>query len=180
MRSSPHTSTHGHAERIGSNATRPAICYRTHYLRRQDIDILDMDDIRKTFSKLKKGFKHQPGGKKRTLDREGTGSARERASPSASLSQPDSRIAASSHNEEGTRVSTDVSQPRSRGLSLSSRYILHPFFVIFGPLSSSFLLFILLHSSNLHSTTSHSFPFISPPLPQDIRTDCKTMKKIFN
>ena len=76
-----------------------------------------MDDIRKTFSKLKKSFKHRPGGKKRALDREGTGSAGERASPSASLSRPDSRVAASGHNEEGTRVSTDVSQARSRGPS---------------------------------------------------------------
>ena len=63
---------------------------------------------------------------------------------------------------------------------VSSRYNLHPFFVIFDSLSSLFLLFILLHSSNLQSTTSHSFPFISPPLLQDIRTDCKTMKKIFD
>ena len=63
---------------------------------------------------------------------------------------------------------------------LSSCYILHPFFVIFDSLSSSLLLFIPFHSTNLHSTTSHSFPFISPPLPQDIQTDCKTMKKIFN
>ena len=63
---------------------------------------------------------------------------------------------------------------------LSSRYILQPFFVIFDSLSSLFLWFIPSHSTNLHPTTSHSFPFISPPLPQDIQTDCKMTKKIFN
>ena len=66
------------------------------------------------------------------------------------------------------------------GKTMSSRYILHPFFFIFDPFSSPFLRFILFHSSNLHSTTSHSFRFISPPLPQDIQIDCKTMKRIFN
>ena len=55
-----------------------------------------------------------------------------------------------------------------------------PIFRHFWPPSSPFLLFIRLHSSSLHSTTSHSFLFISPPLPQDIQTDCKTMKKIFD
>ena len=75
----------------------------------------------------------------------------------------------------------DIQEPGRVGRKgMSSRHILHPFFIISGPLSSPFLLFIPFHSTNFHSTTSHSFPFISPPLPQDTRTDCKTMKKIFN
>ena len=63
---------------------------------------------------------------------------------------------------------------------LSSCYILHAFFIIFNSFSSPFLPFIPFHSTNLHSTTSHSFPFISPPLPQDVQTNGKTMKKIFD
>ena len=54
------------------------------------------------------------GSKKRAPDRAGADTARERVSSSASLLRPDSRIAASSYNEEGTKVSTDVSQARSR------------------------------------------------------------------
>ena len=65
------------------------------------------------------------------------------------------------------------------GRGMSSCYILHPFFAIFNPLSSPFLQLIPFYSSNLHSTSTHLFPFISPPLPQDIQTNCKMMK-IFN
>ena len=76
-----------------------------------------MDDIRESFSKLKKDFKHRLGGKKRALGGDGASSAGERVSTSASLSRPDSHVAASGHNEEGTRISADISQVRSRAPS---------------------------------------------------------------
>ena len=95
-------------------ATRPPICYRNRHLRQPDIDIIDLEDMRKSFSNLKKDLKHRLGGKKRAPDRAGDDAAGERVGSSASLLQPDSRVAGSSHNEEGSRISTDVSQVRSR------------------------------------------------------------------
>ena len=95
-------------------ATRPPICYRNHHLHRPDIDIIYLDDMRKSFSNLKKDLKYRLGGKKRELDRAGDDAAGERISSSASLLQPDSRVAASGHNEEESRISTDISQARSR------------------------------------------------------------------
>jgi hypothetical protein len=64
-------------------ATRLPICYRNHHLRRPDIDTTDMDDIRKSLSKLKKDFKHRLGGKKRGEERPGASAAGERASSPA-------------------------------------------------------------------------------------------------
>ena len=101
-------------EKIGSNASGPPICYRYHHLRRQDIDILDMDDIRNSLSKLKKGFKHRVGGKKRAPDRAGDSTAGERANSSASLLRPDPLIAVSGHDGEGSRIGADASQALSR------------------------------------------------------------------
>ena len=79
-----------------------------------DIDTIDMDDFRKSFSKMKKGFKHRVGGKKRAPDRAGDNSAGERASPSASLQQPDPRIAVSGHDGGGSGTDANASQARSR------------------------------------------------------------------
>ena len=73
-----------------------------------------MDDIRKSFSNLKKDLKHRLGGKKRAPERAGVDLAGERVSSSASFLQPDSRVARSGHNEEGSRISTDTSQARPR------------------------------------------------------------------
>ena len=98
-------------------ATRPPICYRNHHLRRQDIDILDMDDIRKSFSKLKKGFKHRVGGKKHAPGEVGVDAVGERVSSLASLLGPGPRVTASGHDEEGTRISADISQAHSRNPS---------------------------------------------------------------
>ena len=73
-----------------------------------------MDDVRKSFSDLKKNFKHRLRGKKRAPDREGVHAAGEMANSSASFLQPDSRATASGHSEEGGRIGTDISQARSR------------------------------------------------------------------
>ena len=69
-----------------------------------------MDDIRKSISKLKRGFKHRVGGKKRAADRVGANPAGETAGSSLSLARPDFRVTASGCDEEGTRIGTDVSQ----------------------------------------------------------------------
>ena len=73
-----------------------------------------MEDIRKSFSNMKKDFKHRLRGKKRAPDRAGADTAGERVSSPASLLPPDSRVAASGHNEEGTGISEDTSLVRSR------------------------------------------------------------------
>ena len=104
-------------EMNGIKATRPPICYRNHHLRPLDTDILDMDDIRQSFSKLKKDFKHRLGGKKRGADGAGANAARDTASSSPSLTRPDSRVIASVRGEEGGGISTDVLQAHSSNRS---------------------------------------------------------------
>ena len=76
-----------------------------------------MDDIRNSFSRLKKDFKHRLGGKKRAPGGAGAEAAGERPGSPASLPQPDPRIIASRHDEEGGRVDADQSQDRSKDLS---------------------------------------------------------------
>ena len=97
-------------------ATRPPICYRNHHLRPPDINLLDMDDIRKSFSELKKDFKHRVGGKKRGADRAGANATGETAGSSLSITRPDSRVTACGLDEKGGRINADVSQahPRDR------------------------------------------------------------------
>ena len=95
-------------------ATRSPISYRNQHLHRQDIDILNMDDVRKSLSKMKKDFKHRVGRKKRAPDRVGDNTAGERTGSSASLQQPDPRIAVSGHDGERTRTNENVLQAHSR------------------------------------------------------------------
>ena len=76
-----------------------------------------MDDIRKSFSQLKKGFKHRLRGKKRGADTTGANAAGETTSSSLSLTRPDSRATASGRDEEGGRINADVSQVHSRDRS---------------------------------------------------------------
>ena len=73
-----------------------------------------MDDIQKSFSKLKKGFKHRFGSRKRAPDRAGTDTAGERVNSSASLLPPDHPVAVSGQDGEGSRISPDVLQAHSR------------------------------------------------------------------
>ena len=98
-------------------ATRLPISYRNHHLHPPDIDSVNTDDMRKSLSKLKEGFKHRPGGKKRAADRAGAIATGETVSSSASLTRPDSRVTAGGCDEEGSRISTDTSGVHSRGLS---------------------------------------------------------------
>jgi hypothetical protein len=87
-------------KRIGSKPRGgPFVITTTIYtsLRQPDIDITDMDDVRKSLSKLKKGFKHRLGGKK---------PAGETVGSPASLLPPGPRV------EDG-RINTDVSQAHS-------------------------------------------------------------------
>ena len=73
-----------------------------------------MDDIQKSFSKLKKGFKHRLGSKKLASDRAGDNTTGERADSSASLQQPDPRITVGGRDGEGSRADANVLQAHSR------------------------------------------------------------------
>jgi hypothetical protein len=99
-------------------ATRPPISYRDHRLHQSGIDIIDMDDIRKSLSKMKKDFKHRLGGKKHVPDRAEADTVGERVDSSASLLRPDPRLAVSGRDGGGRKISADVSQAHSRGPSL--------------------------------------------------------------
>ena len=72
-----------------------------------------MEDIRNSLSKLKKGFKHRVGSKKRGPDREGTNTTGERVGSSASLPRPDPRVVVSGHEEEGSGISPGISRVHS-------------------------------------------------------------------
>ena len=84
-------------------ATRLSIRYRDYHLPQPDIDIADMDDVRKSLSKLKKGFKHRLGSKKREEDRAGANTAGERVGSPAPAPPP------APHVEDGG-INADVSQ----------------------------------------------------------------------
>ena len=106
--------------RVGMNwikATRLLVRYRNHHLRRPDIDILEMDDIRQSFSRLKKDFKHRLGDKKRGANRAGVNATEETAGSRLSPTQPDSRATAGGHDEEGGGINVDVSTSHSRDRS---------------------------------------------------------------
>ena len=80
-----------------------------------------MDDVRQSFSKLKKDLKHRLGGKKGRADRAGANAAGETAGSSLSPTRPDSCATASGLDEEESGISTDVSQVRSRDRSPQPR-----------------------------------------------------------
>ena len=77
-------------------ATRPAICYRNHHLRRRDTD---MDDIRESFSRLKKGVKHRLTGRKRKADKTGDGGLGGRVDPLGSIPRPEPHVVTGSGRE---------------------------------------------------------------------------------
>jgi len=76
-----------------------------------------MDNIRKSFSRMKKDLKHRLKGKKREPGRTEANVAEERVDSSDSLSRSESRVAAGGHDGEGGRISTDARQLRSRAQS---------------------------------------------------------------
>jgi len=73
-----------------------------------------MDNMRNSFSRMKKDLKHRLKGKKRRPDRTGADVAEERVDSSDSLSRPEPRVAAGGHDGEGSRISMDARQLRSR------------------------------------------------------------------
>ena len=73
-----------------------------------------MDGIRESFSRLKKGIKHRMKGRKNKPDRKRVDAAGERVDSPGSFLRPESRIATSGDDGEG---STDVRQVRSRDRS---------------------------------------------------------------
>jgi hypothetical protein len=85
-----------------NQATRPAICYRNRHLRRRDTN---MDDMRETFSKLKKDIKHRITGKKRKADKARAGGRGERADVSGSPSGSTPDVVTGSDREQGENES---------------------------------------------------------------------------
>jgi hypothetical protein len=83
-------------------ATRSAICYRNCHLRRRDAN---MDDMRETLSKLKKGIKHRITGKKRKADKAQAGEHGERTEVSGSPSGPVTHAVTSGDHEQGENES---------------------------------------------------------------------------
>ena len=75
-----------------------------------------MDGMRSSFSRFKKDIKHRLGGKKHAPDRIGANPTRGRTDTLDSPLRPDNYAAASGHDEEGSRISTDVLQARSRDI----------------------------------------------------------------
>ena len=93
---------------VGMNSTKAAgspICYRNHYPRRPDIDIIE-----NSLSKAKKLLEHQLECKKRVPDRAGANAAGEKVGASASLLRPDLHVVTSGHHEEGGGISIGVLQ----------------------------------------------------------------------
>jgi len=60
-----------------------------------------MDDLRESFSRLKKGMKHRLKGSKRKTDKPGAGGREERADAPGSLPQPEAGVFAGSARERG-------------------------------------------------------------------------------
>ena len=96
------------------NATRLAVHYRSHHLCRPVINIFDMDDIRNSFSRLKKDLKHRLKGRKDKPDRKGANAAGERVDSSGSFPRLKHCISASDCDGEGNRISTGGQQVHSR------------------------------------------------------------------
>ena len=60
-----------------------------------------MDDLRDSFSRLKKGIKHQLSGSKRKVDKPETSGSRERIDPPGSLSRPGIPVVMGGDRERG-------------------------------------------------------------------------------
>ena len=73
-----------------------------------------MDDVRSSFSKLKKDIKYRLRGKKHAPGKAGADTAGERADSSGPLLQSEPHLVASGHGGGGSRTSTDVRHARSR------------------------------------------------------------------
>ena len=99
--SAPHARRAPAWEQIG--ATRPPISYHNHHQRQFDAE---MDNLRDSFSRFKKGIKHRLGRSKRKGDKPGTGGPEESVGSSSSFPQPEPRISTGGGREqEGDRLS---------------------------------------------------------------------------
>lgn len=76
-----------------------------------------MDDIRGSFSRMKKDIKHRLQGRKHKPDRTGIDTAGETVGSSGSLLRPESRIGVGGDDGEGRRTSTDGLRARLRNRS---------------------------------------------------------------
>ena len=84
---------------------RLAVCYRNHHLRRPDTN---MDDLRDSFSSLKKGIKRRIKGSKRKADNPETGGSGERIGPSGPPPRPGPAVVAGGGSErEGNEPNAD-------------------------------------------------------------------------
>ena len=82
-----------------------AICYRDHHLRRLDNN---MDDLRDTFSSLKKSIKRRIKGKKGKADNPGAGGSGETVGPSGPPPRPGPAVATGGGSEqEGNEPNAD-------------------------------------------------------------------------
>jgi len=81
------------------------ICYRNHHLCRLDTD---MDDLRDSFSSLKKGIKRRMKGNKRKTDNPGAGGSGERVGPSGPPPRPGPAVVTGSdYEQEGNGPNAD-------------------------------------------------------------------------
>ena len=80
-----------------------------------------MDDIRGSFSKLKKDVKYRLRGKKQAPDKVGAGTAGEPVDSSSSLLRPEPHLTTSGDSGGGSGTSADVRQARSRDPSPQSK-----------------------------------------------------------
>ena len=80
-----------------TEATRSAISYRDHHRQRFDIN---MDDVRNSFSRFKKGIKHRLERSKVKGDKPAAGGREEGVSSSGSLPQSEPRVSTGGGREQ--------------------------------------------------------------------------------
>ena len=87
--------------------TRLAIYYLNYHLRSPDTN---MDDLRGSFSRLKKGIKYQFTGSKRKTEKSGASGREERVDASGSFPQPEAGVIAGSTREREGNGSNPISK----------------------------------------------------------------------
>ena len=90
---------------VYQKATRQIICYRDHHLHQSDTN---MDDLRDSISKLKKGIRHGLGKSKRKANEPGASGREEGVDSSSSLPQSEPRVTPGSGRErEGSEPNAE-------------------------------------------------------------------------
>lgn len=91
---------------MGINQSHEAVCHSNHCLRLPDTN---MDDLRVSLSKLKKGVKHRLTGRKRKADKTETDGRDETADPSGSLPRPEPHVVTGGgYEREGSGSNAEV------------------------------------------------------------------------